>query len=364
MTKEKTALLFVTGRGLGGDAVIAYNLIKLLTNNGIQCEIALDESAPGLLFKKKGLDWHKVSIPQAGGHAASKSAAAKAGVKTLKAVKRAKKLIQNLNVDLVLGVIGGGAVIGCMAAKRAKVPSVGVLSTPLDTKVCRKLTNNIIFPENPLFGEDELPDNLHKSFFPMDTKIMEGNKDKALKLIKQHCDDLKKVDDSIIEFDENKKTILFSSGSTLFEKTAQAIDEFSKYSEDYNLILIGSPLKEEFNKYVDQTKVINLGYIDWIADLYDLVDLAILTDDGIMLQEALICNIPIVILKRVKYGRYHNMATIFDGACLEADLDDLSDKIELISSEYDSFKSKTYNYSEEILQSNEIILNLINESFK
>lgn len=364
MKDKKTALLFVTGRGLGGDAVIAYNLIKLLTNNGISCEIALDESAPGLLFKKKGLDWHKVSIPQAGGHAASKSAAAKAGVKTLKAIKKAKKLIADLNVDLVLGVIGGGAVVGCMAAKRAKIPSIGVLSTPLDTKVCSKLTNNIIFPENPLFGEEELPENLHKSFFPMDTKIMEGNKDKALELIKKHCEDLKKIDNTIIDFDENKKTILFSSGSTLFEKTAQSIDDFSKISDDYNLILIGSPLKEEFNKYIDQTKVINLGYIDWISDLYDLVDLAILTDDGIMLQEALICNIPIVILKRVKYGRYHNMATVFEGACVEADLDDLSEKVELIFSDYDSFKAKTYEYSEEILQSNDIILNLINESFK
>ena len=48
------ALLVVTGRGLGGDAAIALNLIKALEKRGVSCEIALDESAPGILFKKHG----------------------------------------------------------------------------------------------------------------------------------------------------------------------------------------------------------------------------------------------------------------------------------------------------------------------
>ncbi|MCQ2972726.1 MAG: glycosyltransferase family 1 protein, partial [archaeon] len=39
------ALISVTGRGLGGDAVIALNLIKALEECGVECEIALDESA-------------------------------------------------------------------------------------------------------------------------------------------------------------------------------------------------------------------------------------------------------------------------------------------------------------------------------
>ena len=47
------ALLVVTGRGLGGDAAIALNLIKALEKKGVSCEIALDESAPGILFEKK-----------------------------------------------------------------------------------------------------------------------------------------------------------------------------------------------------------------------------------------------------------------------------------------------------------------------
>lgn len=59
------ALIVITGRGLGGDSVIAYNIIEGLEAKGVQCEIALDESAPGLLFKKKGRTWHKIKIPQA-----------------------------------------------------------------------------------------------------------------------------------------------------------------------------------------------------------------------------------------------------------------------------------------------------------
>ena len=74
-------LLVVTGRGLGGDAAIALNLIKSLEKRGVQCEIALDESAPGILFKKHGYSWHKISIPQAGGHAATKLSAAKGALR-------------------------------------------------------------------------------------------------------------------------------------------------------------------------------------------------------------------------------------------------------------------------------------------
>ena len=46
--------LVVTGRGLGGDAVIALNAMNALERRGVECEIALDESAPGVLFEKKG----------------------------------------------------------------------------------------------------------------------------------------------------------------------------------------------------------------------------------------------------------------------------------------------------------------------
>ena len=49
------ALVIITGRGLGGDAVVAYNVISALEKKGVHCEIALDESAPGTIFKKNGL---------------------------------------------------------------------------------------------------------------------------------------------------------------------------------------------------------------------------------------------------------------------------------------------------------------------
>ena len=71
------ALLVVTGRGLGGDASIALNVVKALEKRNVECEIALDESAPGILFEKNGYSWHKISIPQAGGHVATKASALK-----------------------------------------------------------------------------------------------------------------------------------------------------------------------------------------------------------------------------------------------------------------------------------------------
>ena len=98
------ALIVITGRGLGGDSVIAYNIIEGLEAKGVQCEIALDESAPGLLFKKKGRTWHKIKIPQAGGHAATKASSVKAAFKMLTATFKARSLIKKLDVDIV----GGG----------------------------------------------------------------------------------------------------------------------------------------------------------------------------------------------------------------------------------------------------------------
>lgn len=47
------ALFIVTGRGLGGDSMIALNTIKAFEKRDVQCEIALDESAYGSLFEKK-----------------------------------------------------------------------------------------------------------------------------------------------------------------------------------------------------------------------------------------------------------------------------------------------------------------------
>jgi UDP-N-acetylglucosamine--N-acetylmuramyl-(pentapeptide) pyrophosphoryl-undecaprenol N-acetylglucosamine transferase len=349
------ALLVITGRGIGGDARVGLNVTKALENEGLDCEIALDHNAPGLLYKKNGYSWHKISIPQAGGHAASKLSTVKAGVKTLKAVRECKKLINEVKPDVIVGIIGGGAVIGCLAAKLAKIPAVGLIDTPLDSKVCSKLNHCIVLPENQLFKSKNLPKNLEKSFFPLTPGITKGNKSEGLKRINEH---IQKNPNNT--FDENKKTILFSSGSSLFEMSAKALENFTNVTEDeYNILLVGDPLKKEYLNMVDNTKVINLGYIDWIKDCYALTDLAVLTDDGNMIQEAMACELPSIALTKVKYGRYHNMAAIFPGAVIESDIEDLNEKIFSTLNNLDSIQSKTTQYSQEVLSAGKKIANII-----
>lgn len=158
---------------------------------------------------------------------------------------------------------------------------------------------------------------------------------------------------------------MFSSGSTLFEKTAKAVELFaSKHSDEFNIVVIGSLLDEEYEKYLDDEKVIYVGYIDWVADLYALSDLAVLTDDGLMLQEAMLCNIPIVILKRVKYNRYHNMEAIFKGATKECDLEDLDDAVFEILNNLESYSGKTDIYKEAIANSSSQICDIVESHFK
>jgi len=355
------ALLIVTGRGMGGDAVIALNIARGLEKKGVQCEIALDHNAPGLLFKNNGYSWHKVSVPQAGGHAATKLAIVKAGLRTIKATFETRKLIKKLKVDIVVGIIGGGAVVGCIAAKLARSPAIGVIDTPTDTRVCTKLNQCIVLPEAQLFKAEILPENVERSFFPLAPELTKGNKEKALEKIKE----LDKKD----LFDKNKPSILFSSGSSLFEMMAKSVADATTsehdLTKDYNLFMVGVPLEEEYLDLIDENKVINLGYIEWIWDLYTLIDLAVLTDDGVMLQEAMACELPAIALTRVKYGRYHNMAGIFQGAVIETDTENLNRKIGESLANLDEIKDKTKLYGEEVLSASEKITNLIlNEANK
>jgi UDP-N-acetylglucosamine--N-acetylmuramyl-(pentapeptide) pyrophosphoryl-undecaprenol N-acetylglucosamine transferase len=349
------ALLVITGRGMGGDAVIALNIAAILEKKGVQCELALDHDAPGILFKNKGYTWHKVSIPQAGGHAATKLAIAKAGLKTIRAAFETRRLIKKLNVDIVVGIIGGGAVVGCIASKLARVPAVGIVSTPTDTKVSTKLNKTIVFPEVQLFREEVLPKNVEKSFFPLTPGLTTGNREKALEKIPT-------IDKKGL-FDLNKPSILFSSGSSLFELMAKAVANATDFDEDlsknYNLFLAGIPLEKEYLDLIDENKVINLGYCDWLKDLYDLIDLAVLTDDGVMLQEAMACELPAIALTYVKYGRYHNMAGIFKGAVIESDIEELNTKIQESLANLDEIKDKTREYSKEILVASEKIANIV-----
>lgn len=346
------ALVLVTGRGLGGDASIAMNTIKALEKNGVQCEIALDESAPGILFKKNNYTWHKISIPTAGGFVATKLSAVKAAFKMIGATFKIRKLIKKLDVDFVVGVIGGGAIVGSVGAKITGKPAFSIICTPLDTKVCTKLNQCYVLPEANLYKVENLPANVDKTFFPVNYNVIEGDKNKAL-------EELKKEDN----FDENKKTILFSSGSSIFKGIIEGANNFSKLTKDYNLLLIGLPLHDEYMDLIGDD-IIYLGYISWINDLFKFVDLAVVTDDGLSIQEAVACELPSVALTKVKWGRYHNMESVFKGATIEANIDNLNDKILEALDKSDSLRDGCKKYSSDIAVSQDILAKKIIEKAK
>lgn len=345
------ALFIVTGRGIGGDAVTAINIANALSKYGVECEFALDHSAPGLLLKKNDLKWYKTSIPQAGGHAATRKTLAKAAIKTSKAALEAARLIRKVHPDVVVGVIGGGAVVGCLGAKMAKTPSVGILITPADAKVCTRITTTVVLPESNLFHMDLEQKDIHKAFSPVDPSIIIGDKEEALHKMPSG-------------FDVRRPTILFSSGSTLFEKMALGASKLAKTGINANILVVGDPLEEKYREDLKEENIIYLGYIDWIRDLYKVVDLAVLTDDGMMIQEAIACQLPIIALLGVKYGRYHNLAEIFKGAVLESDLDNISQVTPDAFNNLTELKKNALKYSEDVLQSSDRIARLIYDKIK
>lgn len=347
------ALLTVTGRGMGGDAVIALNIAQALEKDGIECEFALDHQAPGLLFKKKGIPWHQISIPQAGGHAANKYTLLKASGKSLLAAREGAKLIRKIKPDLVVGVIGGGAIIGALSARLANIPSFGVVATPTDSKVLSKLTDIIALPESPLFGQEQIEtphiktkNKVHSSYLPINPDIVDGDRNKALESMPEG-------------FQEDLPTILFSSGSSLFEKMAQAAGKIGDMDLKVNILVVGEPLKDEFRDYLKST--LNLGYVDNLPDLYRLADLVVLSDDGLMIHEALACELPIIALLRVKYGRYHNMEGIFPGAVAECDINELKDQIQRLLEKKDEIKDKSKFYAELIRDASSKMASIIKE---
>ncbi len=340
------ALFIITGRGMGGDAVIAINVIKALEQKGVKCEIALDETAPGLLFKKNNYDWHKIIIPQAGGHAATKKTAIKAAFRSFRAVFKVRKLIKKVKPDIVIGINGGGAIMGAIGSKLARTPSFSLVCTPLDLKICPKFNNCLAFPE--LFNDFELPNNVMKTYFPINPNTNKGDKNKALEKLKENKN-----------FDENKKSILFSSGSSIFKGVMQATANFSETTNDYNIILVGIPLKDEYLDIIDQNKIIYLGYVDWLKDLFDYVDLVIATDDGLMVEESLACQQPTIALTKVKWGRYHNFSSIFKGAVIEAEVDNITEKIFEALKNLDKLKNNAKKYSNQILNADSFIADTI-----
>ena len=339
-------LLIVTGRGLGGDATIALNVIRALEKRGVECEIALDESAPGTLFEKNGYSWHKISIPQAGGHVATKSSALKAAFKSVTAEFKARKLIKKLDVDFVLGILGGGAIIGSAGAKLARKPAFSLISTPLDSKICPKLNKSYILPEIAMFKEDVLPKNIEKSYYPLTDNVGEGDAEIAReKLLKEP------------KFDSDKKTLVFSSGSSIFKGTIDAANAVAAGGK-YNVLLVGLPLKDEYMDIISDD-VIYLGYVDWISHLFKFADLAVLTDDGVMLEESLACGIPSIALTRVKWGRYHNMAGVFKGAIIESEVEDICKNLKIAFENIDSLKENALKYSEDCRNSSDYLVDRI-----
>ena len=328
------ALLIVTGRGLGGDASIALNMVKILEERGVSCEIALDASAPGLLFKKNGYSWHKISIPQAGGHSATKISAAKGALKLITATFKARSLIKKLDVDFVIGVLGGGAIVGSVGAKLARKPAFSLISTPLDSKVCPKFNLSFLFPEIDLYRQDVIPKNIERSFYPLSRSVEKADAGIAFENLKTHPN-----------FDENKKTILFSSGSSIFKGMIDAVNLVSDKFDDYNLVLIGLPLHDEYMDMIDEDKIIYLGYINWLHHLFKFADLAVLTDDGVSIEEALVCEAPIIALTYVKWGRYENMEGVYKGAILESAVGDVCESIDKAFENYDFLKENAKVYA-------------------
>lgn len=333
------ALLVVTGRGLGGDASIALNTLKALERHGVECEIALDESAPGILFEKNGYSWHKISIPQAGGHVATKMSALKGALKLIPATFRARSAIKKSKADFVVGVLGGGAIVGSLGAKLARKPAFSLISTPLDSKVCPKLNKCFLFPEIDLYRQDTLPENMERAFYPLSDNVGGGNPKTALEKLKEFPN-----------FDENKKTIVFSSGSSLFNGMIDAVNLVSQKSDEYNLVLVGLPLDEEHLDLIDKNRVIYAGYIDWLDHLFKFADLTVLTDDGISLEEAFACHKPIVSLVRIKWGRYQNMAGVYKGAMIESEVKDVCKSIEEAFRNYESLQKNAIVYGNQCAQ--------------
>ncbi len=196
------------------------------------------------------------------------------------------RLVRKIDPDIVVGVIGGGAVVGCLAAKLANIPSVGILITPADARVCTKITTTIALPESNLFQSQFDNNKFHKAYSPVNPEIIVGDRENALKNYATKM------------YDENLPTILLSSGSTLFEKMAIAASNLGEGRIKANILVVGDPLEEEYMKYLENTNLIYLGYIDWINDLYKVVDIAVVTDDGMMIHEAMAWGIPVVALLR------------------------------------------------------------------
>ena len=123
----------------------------------------------------------------------------------------------------------------------------------------------------------------------------------------------------------------------------------TRIHDEYNVLLIGYPMHDEYMDLINQDKVIYLGFLDWLNHLYDYIDLAVLTDDGVMIEEVLACDVPIVTITKIKWGRYHNIAGIFEGAIMESSMEDANETILSAFENYGSIKDNADSYAEKLL---------------
>lgn len=93
-------------------------------------------------------------------------------MKTIKAIIQASLLIKSEKADGVVGIIGGGVVVGCLAAKLSGVPAVGVVSTPNDTKISIKCNPTILLPESPLFNSKIIFQNILQLIIIYQSKLI------------------------------------------------------------------------------------------------------------------------------------------------------------------------------------------------
>ena len=84
-----------------------------------------------------------------------------------------------------------------------------------------------------------------------------------------------------------------------------------------------------------------------------------LTDDGMMIQEAIACQLPIIALLGVKYGRYHNLADIFKGAVLESELEDIVTVTEEAFGDLAQLTTNAQRYSPDVLEASDRIAQII-----
>jgi UDP-N-acetylglucosamine--N-acetylmuramyl-(pentapeptide) pyrophosphoryl-undecaprenol N-acetylglucosamine transferase len=83
-----------------------------------------------------------------------------------------------------------------------------------------------------------------------------------------------------------------------------------------------------------------------------------------MIHEAMAWGIPVVALLGVKYGRYHDLASVFKGAVLESELDNLEEVLEDSFLNITDMKQAAKEYGKDVLKSSDKIAKIICERSK